>query len=382
MPEATVDGIRARTSAYFESVLWETDLGIRVQGYLGRAGIEPDILRAFRVGYAPGDTQRLLDHLGESDDLADELAAAGLASRSDRSHIHVLFHARIMFPITDLDGEILGFAGLATHLGPSWPLWVTSPDAGGFDASSSLFGIRQAAPAIEGARRALVVRDPVQVLALHQDGRRDVVGVIHSPITRYHTHHLATLIRADDLDYSRRDGTVGVVAKPAGADVEEADFAAKTTPAGISLIDAKSRSQRRRAVRQQAEFTGDEVRPTTRPIVFVAGAIVGIGIPLGILAIAAPHNEAAEGSTPTLNVMIVGIAVAYFVLAIVVGRVSARVRARSKARRMREPWARGSGEWQPRGWTYHHTEEILVGAALVSALTCLALWMTVGGFLG
>ena len=49
---------------------------------------------------------------------------------------------------------------------------------------------------------------------------------------------------------------------------------------------------------------------------------------------------------------------------------------------MREPWARGSGEWQPRGWTHHRLEEILVGAALASAVTCIVLLMTLGGFLG
>jgi hypothetical protein len=49
---------------------------------------------------------------------------------------------------------------------------------------------------------------------------------------------------------------------------------------------------------------------------------------------------------------------------------------------MRLPWARGSREVQPAGWTYHHMEEIFVGAALVSAAVCLVLLMTVGGFLG
>ena len=381
MREATVGGALERASSYFERVLWETDTGARVQTYLGRSGIGPEILRSFRVGYAPGDTQPFLDHFGDSDGLGDGLASAGLAKRSGRSHIHVLFHARIMFPITDADGEILGFAGLATHLGPSWPLWLTSPDEA-FDAGSALFGLVQAAQAIEDRKRALVVRDPVQVLALHQEGRRDAVGVIHSPITRKHTRQLARLIGADDLDYSRQDGKLGVVALPAGAGIEAADFAETTTPGGISLIDAKSRTQRRRAIRQQAEFTRDDPGPRTRTIVFVAGACIGIGVPLGILALAAPHNEAAEGSTPTLNIMIAGIAVAYFVLALVVGRISARARARSKARRMREPWARGSGEWQPRGWTHHHAEEILVGAALLSAVTCVVLWMTIGGFLG
>jgi hypothetical protein len=67
---------------------------------------------------------------------------------------------------------------------------------------------------------------------------------------------------------------------------------------------------------------------------------------------------------------------------ICVSRISARRRAQSHERRMRRPWARGSGEVYPRGWTYHRLEEILMGAALVSALVCVVLWMTIGGFLG
>jgi len=83
-----------------------------------------------------------------------------------------------------------------------------------------------------------------------------------------------------------------------------------------------------------------------------------------------------------LNVVIVGVAAFYLLFAFGVSRVSAGVRDRSRDRRMREPWARGSGEVQPVGWTYHRLEEILVGAALVSALICVVLLMTIGGFLG
>jgi hypothetical protein len=117
-------------------------------------------------------------------------------------------------------------------------------------------------------------------------------------------------------------------------------------------------------------------------VVYVAGGIVGIGIPVGILLLAAPHNGSATSATPALNVMIAGIAVAYAVLFIVVGRVSARASAKYEGRRMRLPWARGSDEQQPAGWTHHRLEEILVGAALASAITCVVLWMTIGGFLG
>jgi len=76
------------------------------------------------------------------------------------------------------------------------------------------------------------------------------------------------------------------------------------------------------------------------------------------------------------------VASVYLLLAVIVSRVSGRVRTSTESRRMRLPWGRGSGEVQPAGWTYHRLEEIIVGAALVSAVICIVLLMTIGGFLG
>lgn len=384
MPEATVDEILERSAAYFESFFWESEIGGRVRSRLSRSRIEAPTLRSFRVGYAPGDTQELLGHLAQWEYSPAELISAGIARRSDRSRLHVLFHARIMFPISDAEGRIRGFAGLATHLGPSWPLWLTSPDQGHFDTGTAIFGIGQAAPAIVQARRALVLRDCVQVLALHQQGRHDAVAVIHSPITRTHMAQLASALGtgAGDLHFARQDGRLGVVAVPAGADVDDDAFAARTIPAGFTLIDSKRRADGDEPAERSVPPGLEEEPPPARPFVYLAGAFVGVGIPIGLLLVAAPHNEAARGSTPTLNLVIIGVAAAYLLLALVISRTSARVRARSRTRRMREPWARGSGEWQPAGWTYHRLEEILVGASLASAVTCIVLLMTIGGFLG
>lgn len=94
---------------------------------LVRHGLEESNLCSFRVGYAPDSTELL------------------------REHLHMLFHARVMFPFRDPDGRALGFAGLATHLGPSWPLWLTSPDCDQFRTSAAIFAIGEAAPAIAPA---------------------------------------------------------------------------------------------------------------------------------------------------------------------------------------------------------------------------------------
>src|SRR5439155_5733020 len=131
---------------------------------------------------------------------------------------------------------------------------------------------------------------------------------------------------------------------------------------GFMLIDSKRRAKGGESAEPSVSQGLDEGPTAARPFVYLAGAFVGIGIPIGLLLVAAPHNEATRGSTPTLNLVIIGVAAAYLLLALVVSRISARVRARSRTRRMREPWARGSGEWQPAGWTYHRLEEILVVA--------------------
>lgn len=376
--------VRERSASFFEDYLWESDVGERVRVRLARHGIDPATLRQFGVGYAPGDTGLLLADLRRCGYDEGELIAAGVASHSDRERLHALFHARIMFPMRDADRRALGFAGLATHLGPSWPLWLTSPGGGPFQTGRAMFAIREAAGAIGDAGRALVLRDPVQVLALHQSGRREAVAVIHSPITRAHLHLLAVALGVGprDVHLARRDGRLGVVAAPGDAEVDADAFAARDLPAGFALAESGRRPIRRGPAAGEADEVIDDHPPRTRAIVYLAGLAIGAGIPIGVLLLAAPDDGAANGWTPTLNVVIGAVAAAYVALAFAVARVSARVRERSTTRRMRLPWVRGRDEVQPAGWTYHRLEEILVGAALVSAVVCVVLWMTVGGFLG
>jgi hypothetical protein len=376
--------ISERSASFYESVLWESEVGTRMRRRLVRHGLEESTLRNFRVGYAPDSTELLRDHLRQWGYSDDELIAAGIATRSDREHLHLAFHARVMFPIRDADDRVLGFAGLATHLGPSWPLWLTSPDCDQFRTSAAIFAIGEAAPAIARARRALVLRDPVQVLALHQGGRRDVVAVIQSPITRAHLVQLADALGTGsrELHLARRDGRLGAVAVPEIADIAEDAFAERSIPAGFGLINSRRPAGRGApAAVAEADYRL-EPSPSTRAIVYIVGVMVGVGIPIGGLVVAEAQNDGGTGPTEALNLVIVGVAGAYAVLTLIVGRISARARAQSTERRMRLPWVRGSDEVQPAGWTYHRMEEILVGAALISAITCVVLLMTVGGFLG
>jgi hypothetical protein len=181
-------------AAFFEAHLWESSGGSAAREVLAREGLEEETIRAFGVGFAPIGPDVLMGHLGELGYSTDEIVNAGLAHRSVRGRAHAQFRSRIAFPVKDLDGRVLGFAGLGTHVGPSWALWVTSPDVGLYRRSEAVFGLGQAAGAIADSGIALVERDSIEVLRAHQEGRTNAVTV-HTPrVTRPQMLAIAELV--------------------------------------------------------------------------------------------------------------------------------------------------------------------------------------------
>ena len=188
--------------AFFEARLWEDETSGTARDALAREGIEEKVIRAFGVGYAPVGETDLLDHLEELGYSEEEVVESGLARVSGRGRIHAHFASRIMFPIRDRDGRTLGFAGLGTHLGPSWPMWVVSPDGGLYRRSEAVFGLDRAAKRIATSKTAVVVGDCVEVLRAHQDGQPNAVTVHTGGVTPEQIDELAVGIRGggDTLD--------------------------------------------------------------------------------------------------------------------------------------------------------------------------------------
>ena len=88
-----------------------------------------------------------------------------------------------MFPVRDREGRILGFAGLGTHVGPSWALWITSPDTVLYRRSEAVFGLDLAARKIAESRTVVAQADSIEVLRAHQRGETNAVTVHSSGIT-------------------------------------------------------------------------------------------------------------------------------------------------------------------------------------------------------
>jgi DNA primase catalytic core, N-terminal domain len=379
--DARIGDILERTAAFYASFLWGSEIGEGVRSRLTRRGIDEATLRAFQVGYAPGAWSELLAHLEQWRFSAAELHAAGIALLSERGHAHAHFRSRIMFPVRDPGGRILGFSGLATNPGPSWPEWLNSPDRGRYRRTAAIFGIDRARPAIARAGRALVLRDCLETLRMHRDGHREAVAVIRSDITEDHLDQLAVALGVDavDLDSSevvdRGPGVSGaLVARPSSGAYRAGPRARLGTAAReTGALEPASR----------AGVVPDATLSTAgRTLPYLASALIGVAIPLAWLWIAGADTDAPGGPGTAFILVVGGVAASYVLLTILASFVSARARARSRGRRMRTPWERGATEWQPPAWTYHTLEEILIGAALVSAVTCVVLFVTVGGFTG
>src|SRR3954451_10647674 len=127
-------------AAFFEAYLWKAEGSGAARDALARQGLDEEVVRAFGVGYSPVGPAVLTTHLRDLGYSLDELEAAGLVRSSARGRVHAHFRSRIMFPVSDGRGQVLGFAGLATHLGPSWPMWVTSPETDLYNRLQAVFG--------------------------------------------------------------------------------------------------------------------------------------------------------------------------------------------------------------------------------------------------
>jgi hypothetical protein len=184
--EVTEDQIAALlddAAKFFEAYLWESPAADTARQALAGKGLHERVLRAFGVGYAPVGPQELLDHLRGRGYTTDEVVESGLARVSGRGRIHTHFYSRIMFPIRSRDGGTIGFAGLGTHLGPSWPMWLVSPDAGLYRRSEAVFALDLAAKPIASTKTAVVVSDCIETLQAHQAGESNVVTVHTGGVT-------------------------------------------------------------------------------------------------------------------------------------------------------------------------------------------------------
>ena len=227
-----------RTASYYERCLWESSEAARAREYLGGRGLGEKVLREFRVGYAPSAWDRVLTASRRGGFSEQELYATGLAQRSKQNgQPYDRFRSRIMFPLADIRGRVLGFGARA--MGEEQrPKYLNTSDNDLYHKGLHLYGADLARHHATRAGEVILCEGYTDTIALHQAGMRNAVGLMGTALTGEQVGELArmaqTVLLALDADSAGQEAMLraaGLAAKrklelrvvplPAGADPAE-----------------------------------------------------------------------------------------------------------------------------------------------------------------
>jgi len=158
----------------------------RAIAYLKHRGLSGEIAKHFGIGYAPDGWQNLQAAFPEYN--AKALVAAGLVIQGDEGKRYDRFRDRIMFPIVDQRGHIIGFGGRVLDQGE--PKYLNSPETPLFEKGRELYGLYQGRRAIRDAGRVIVVEGYMDVVALAQSGIGYAVATLGTATTPAHVQKL------------------------------------------------------------------------------------------------------------------------------------------------------------------------------------------------
>jgi DNA primase len=171
-----------RTAGYYANFLWEAPEAGKAREYLAGRGLNEETLREFGVGYAPSAWDKILVRGQQAGFSVEELRSVGLVQQGRGGGEYDRFRSRIMFPIRDRRGRVLGFGGRAMR-SDQGAKYVNTAETDFFHKSQLLYGVDKAKAAIAKAARAVVVEGYTDVLALHQAGVEETVAVMGTAIT-------------------------------------------------------------------------------------------------------------------------------------------------------------------------------------------------------
>ena len=195
---------------WFHQVLLRAKDAAEARTYLQSRGISPESVMAFSLGYAPEHRDSLSRYLLGQGYTEFELIDGGLARPREMTKelvgtsasvsgikqsggVYDYFRNRIIFPIRDMRGRVIGFGGRA--LGEGQPKYLNSPQTALFEKNNVLYALDMARDAIKLAKQVVIVEGYVDAVIAHQYGTKQTVACIGSAITEKHIQQLKKLTK-------------------------------------------------------------------------------------------------------------------------------------------------------------------------------------------
>ena len=172
---------------FFEKQLEESKTGKAAKEYLLNRGINEASIRKWRLGYAPNTWQALLEFLLRAGYKREEILGTGLAVKKPEGTFYDRFRGRIIFPIFDLNGQVIGFTAriFGEKEGEGVAKYVNTPNTLLYDKSRVLYGLDKAKLAIRQKNECILVEGQTDVIMSHQAGVENVVATSGTALTPF-----------------------------------------------------------------------------------------------------------------------------------------------------------------------------------------------------
>ncbi|MDH3509732.1 MAG: DNA primase [Gammaproteobacteria bacterium] len=187
-PLAPVHEVLHKAAGFYRQALKENPTAT---DYLKSRGLDGETVRAFGIGFAPASWDFLLRRFGDGNEMHRLLKSAGLIVQRDNGGYYDRFRDRVMFPIRDSRGRVIGFGGRV--IGDGEPKYLNSPETPAFHKGRELYGLYEARQAHRKLDRVLVVEGYMDVVSLACQGIQNAVGTLGTATT---PEHLRRLFRA------------------------------------------------------------------------------------------------------------------------------------------------------------------------------------------
>ncbi|WP_432712001.1 DNA primase [Pedobacter sp.] len=171
-------------TAFFANELWTGADGRAIGlSYFKERGFREDIIRKFELGYSPDVWDALTLKAVNSGYKEEKLERTGLSIRNDKGKLYDRFRGRVMFPIHNFTGRVIGFGGRTLKTDKNVPKYVNSPESDIYHKSNVLYGLFHAKKAIRETDNCYLVEGYADVLSVHQAGVENVVASSGTSLT-------------------------------------------------------------------------------------------------------------------------------------------------------------------------------------------------------
>lgn len=172
----------------------EIEANSQVLTYLEGRGVTPEGRKHFQIGLAPQHPDRLLKRAAAKDVPQDALIEAGILGMTEGGRVYDRFGGRLIFPIWNLSGHVIGFGGRVLEKGQQ-PKYVNSPESPFYHKSKVLYGLNFSRNEIDKTGEVVLVEGYMDLVSLWQAGVRNAVAVSGTALTKEHVHILSRFAR-------------------------------------------------------------------------------------------------------------------------------------------------------------------------------------------